>query len=108
MKNKEHFPDGFKQNEKLPIRIVSPDFGHLSPESSANYDLLQRKSYYFFLFMLEGSTRHEVDLKQYDIVSNELLFVLPHQMHKLPDNGHGTDYYIGFKIFVENNLYRLG
>lgn len=42
------FPDGLGQNEKLPIRIVSPDFGHLSAESSINYKPTQSLPYYFF------------------------------------------------------------
>jgi AraC family transcriptional activator of pobA len=97
VKNKEQFPGHFRQNEKLPIRIVSPGFGHLSPEMTKGYDLIDRKPYYYFLFMLEGSTRHGVDLEQFDVSSNELLFVLPHQVHKLPATQHGTDYFkIGF------------
>ncbi len=99
MKNKDQFPDHFRQNEKLPIRIVSPGFGHLSSGIAGDYNLMQRKPYYFFLFMLEGSTRHGVDLEQFDIGGNELLFVLPHQVHKLPatNHNHGTDYFkIGF------------
>ena len=97
MKNADQFPDHLTQNEKLPIRIVSPGFGHLSPDVAARQDLINRKPYYFFLFMLEGSTRHTVDLEQFDIQANELLFVLPHQVHELPVNNHGTDYFkIGF------------
>ena len=97
MKNKEQLPDHFRQNEKLPIRIVSPGFGHLSADVAGNYGLMHRKPYYFFLFMLEGSTTHGVDLEQFDISGNELLFVLPHQVHKLPATHHGTDYFkIGF------------
>lgn len=96
MKSKVPFPDHLKQNEKLPIRMVSPGFGHLSSDIARDYGLMHRKSYYFFLFMLEGNTRHGVDLEQFDISDNELLFVLPHQVHKLPAN-HGTDYFkIGF------------
>jgi AraC family transcriptional activator of pobA len=97
--------DEFRQNDKLPIRIVSPGFGHLSPEIADQYALTHRKPYYFFLFMLNGSTRHGVDLEQFNIENNELLFVLPHQIHRLPAAGHGTDY---FKIgFDEECLSRL-
>nr|WP_202406133.1 helix-turn-helix transcriptional regulator [Hufsiella ginkgonis] len=81
----------------MPIRIISPAFGQLSAESAAGYDLTHRKSYYFFLFMLEGSIRHGVDLEQFDIGSHELLFVLPHQVHQLPATKQGSDYFkIGF------------
>jgi len=97
--------DEHKQNDKLPIRIVSPSFGHLSPEIADRYELTHRTSYYFMLFMLNGSTRHGVDLEEYDIESNQLLMVLPHQIHRLPASGHGTDY---FKLgFDEHCLSRL-
>ena len=31
--------DAFRQHNRLPIRIVSSDFGHLSPEIDAQYGL---------------------------------------------------------------------
>jgi AraC family transcriptional activator of pobA len=47
--------------------------------------------------MVDGITCHGGDLQQFDIKNNELLFVLPHQMHKLPSGNHGTDYFkLGF------------
>jgi AraC family transcriptional activator of pobA len=87
----------FRQHDKLPIRIVSPDFGHLSPELAAQYGLTHRRPHYFFLFMLDGGTRHVVDLREIDVNTNELLFVLPQQIHELPEGGHGKNYYkLGF------------
>ena len=59
------------QNDRLPIRIVSRDFGHTSPENGANYGLTHRLSYYFFIFMLDGSCRYGVDLGQLDLGKNE-------------------------------------
>ena len=93
MQKKATLLDQFKQNEKLPIRIISPGFVHLSPGVVGRFNLTQRKPYYFFLFMLNGSTRHGVDLEQFDVGNNELLFVLPQQIHQLPKTGHGTDYF---------------
>jgi len=99
------------QNDRLPIRIVSRDFGHISPENAANHRLTHRLSYYFFIFMLEGSGRYGADLEQFDLGKNELLFLLPHQIrelpaaphqlpagsHQLPAAPHGNDYYkLGF------------
>lgn len=105
MQNRKSLLDDHSQNDKLPIRIVSPGFGHLSPADSGKVPLTHRMPYYFMLFMLKGSTRHGVDLEEYDIEGNELLFVLPHQIHRLPDAGHGIDY---FKLgFDENCLSRL-
>ena len=89
--------DTIKQNNKLPIRLVSPGFGHLSSEEINRYSHPHRSAYYFFLFMVDGCTQHRVDLQQFDINTNELLVVLPHQLHELPDSQHGSDYFkIGF------------
>jgi AraC family transcriptional activator of pobA len=105
MQNPDKLPDPFTQNDKLPIRIVSPDFGHLTAELASPYNRPHRKPYYFFLFMLNGCTRHGVDLDEIIVENNELLFVLPHQVHRLPSTGHGTNY---FKIgFDEECLSRL-
>jgi AraC-like DNA-binding protein len=101
----ESFLNLYKQNTQLPIRLISPDFGHLPLEIIDNYGFTHRKLYYFFLFMLEGSTHHGVDLQQFEIKAHELLFILPHQIHRLPDNIQGTDY---FKLgFAEDCLAQL-
>ena len=43
--------------------------------------------------MLEGHTQHGVDLQQFDIKADELLFILPHQIHRLPAAiKEGTNY----------------
>lgn len=87
----------FKQNNKLPIRLVSPTFGHLSPETLGITGRTHRTPHYFFLFMVEGITCHGVDLERFEIKNNELLFILPHQIHHLPTTKQGTDYYkLGF------------
>ena len=93
----ETFLDVFKQNEKLPIRLISPVFGHLPAEIADTYGLTHRRPHYLFLLMLDGYTRHRVDLQQFDIKNNELLFVLPNQIHELPSKKRGTDYFkLGF------------
>jgi AraC family transcriptional activator of pobA len=97
MQKAESYLDIDKQNDKLTIRLVTPGFGHLPPEVVDQYGFTHRKTHYFFLFMLDGHSRHSVDLQPFDIGNNQLLFILPHQIHKLPEAGHGTDYYkIGF------------
>jgi AraC family transcriptional activator of pobA len=93
----DDFLDRFKQNEKLPIRIVSPTFGHLSPDIAQGIGQSYRSPHYFFLFMIEGSVRHTIDLNEFDIHDNELLFILPNQIHELPTERKEGDYYkIGF------------
>ncbi len=89
--------DDFSQNTQLPIRIVSPGFGRLSPEIAEQYGLTHRLPYYFFLFMLDGSTRRGIDLQDFNIGKDELLFSLPHQIQQLSASAHGNDYYkLGF------------
>jgi AraC-like DNA-binding protein len=87
----------FSQNNQLPIRIVSPDFGHLSQRGKEKYPLTQRLPYYFFLFMLDGHSTHGIDLDKFDIGKYELLFFLPHQIRQVPVSAHGKNYYkLGF------------
>ncbi len=87
----------YSQNHKFPIRLISPAFGHLPREIISTYGLTHRKPHYFFLFMLKGSNSHGVDLQQFEIKNNELLFILPHQIHQLPATKQGTDYFkLGF------------
>lgn len=87
----------YKQNHKLPIFLVSPSFGHLGSEVIKTFPLTHRKSHYFFILMLKGATRHGVDLQQIEVNSNELLFILPHQIHQLPLGKDDADYFkLGF------------
>lgn len=105
MQNIEPFLHLYKQNYQLPIILISPAFGHLSTEVVSKYGLTHRKTHYFLIFMLEGLTRHGVDLQQFDVKDNELLFILPHQIHQLPPTKQGTSY---FKLgFDESCLSRL-
>lgn len=91
------FPENLSQNKGLSIRIVSPEFGHISPESAAQYGPAQRLPYYFFLFVLHGNSREVVDGETIEVGKHELFFALPHQLRQLPATGHGADYYkLGF------------
>jgi len=97
MPNPNLFPKDFSQNDQLPIRIVSADFGHLSREAADKYGLTHRLQYYFFLFVVEGNSSHGVDMDKFEIGKNELLFSLPHQIQEFTDATHGIDYYeLGF------------
>jgi AraC-like DNA-binding protein len=89
--------EDFSQNSQLPIRIISPDFGHLSPQTTELHGLTRRLSYYFFLFIREGSAQYSLDMEKVDLGKHELLFALPHQIQHLPVNIHRKDYYkLGF------------
>jgi AraC family transcriptional activator of pobA len=91
------FPQDLSQHKRLAIRIVSPESGHLSPESAAPYGAAQHLPYYFFLFVLHGNSQEVIDGETIRVSQNELLFALPHQVRQLARSGHGADYYkLGF------------
>lgn len=97
MRNSIFLPEGFSQNNQLPIRVVSPDFGHLSPEDAQKYEATHRLPYYFFLFAIDGCSQRNVDLDKFNVGKDELLFSLPNQIQHMPVNAHGNDYYkLGF------------
>ena len=97
MESINHFLHRFKQNDKLSIRMASPSFGHLSPDVKKKYFPVHRAAHYFFLFMIDGCARHSLYLQSFDIGSNELLFILPNQIHELPKEKKDADYFkIGF------------
>ena len=91
------FPENLSQNKGLPIRIVTPEFGRISPESAAQYGSAERLPYYFFLFVLHGNSREVIDGETIEVGENELFFALPHQIRQLASGGHDADYYkLGF------------
>jgi AraC family transcriptional activator of pobA len=104
MKSSEPLLNLDRQNDKLSIRIISPTFGHLPLETTRRYGLTHRKTYYFLFFMVDGVTQHGIDLEQFNVSTNELLFVLPHQIHDLPARNHGNDY---FKLGFDENCLAL-
>jgi AraC-like DNA-binding protein len=90
-------PQDLNQNDQLPIRIVSPDFGHISKETIRLYPSTRRLPYYYLLFVIEGTSRLRVDVDEFEVGKYELLFSLPHQVQQLPQTSHGGDYYkLGF------------
>ncbi|MFP9098539.1 hypothetical protein ACLI09_05735 [Flavobacterium sp. RHBU_24] len=91
------FPENLSQNKGLPIRIVTPEFGRISPELAAQYGSAQRLPYYFFLLVLQGNSREVIDGETNEVGENELFFALPHQIRQLAASGHDADYYkLGF------------
>ena len=97
MHNSNSSPKEFSQNSRLPIRIVSPNFGHLVSQAIDKYKLPHPLPYYFFLFIREGSTQYGVDGETFDLGKHELLFCLPHQIQQGPVSVQGNDYHkLGF------------
>lgn len=73
-----------KQHEKLAIRISSHEMGALTEEAKERFRQPHRKTHYFFMFLLRGIAPHAVDLQKIILHPQQLLFVLPHQIHQLP------------------------
>jgi len=91
------FPENLSQNKGLSIRIVSPEFGHISQESAAQYGSAYRLPYYFLVFVLGGSSHEFIDGESFEIGNDELFFALPHQIRQLSTTRHSADYYkLGF------------
>ena len=91
------FPENLSQNKGLSIRIVSPEFGHISAESAAQYGSAQRLPYYLFLFVLHGDSQEVIDGETIEVGKHELFFALPHQLRQLATTRHSADYYkLGF------------
>lgn len=82
--------DELKQHEKLTILISSQEAGGLTPEMKERFRQPHRKTHYFFQFLLQGSNTHVVDLQKITLHPQQLLFVLPHQIHQLPPASYGT------------------
>jgi len=76
------FLNQIRQNDKLSIRMVSTKFGHLTLAEANAYVSPPRMPYYFFMFLIDGSCQHLIDLQKYELSNNELIFVTPHQIHK--------------------------
>jgi AraC family transcriptional regulator, transcriptional activator of pobA len=104
METIETFLNVYKQNNKLAIRLISPNFGHVPAKIGDIYGPAHRKPHYFLLFMIEGLAHHGVDLQQFEIKNNELLFILPHQIHQLPTTKQGINY---FKLGFDENCLSL-
>ena len=97
MKSSELSLKSMSQNNDLPIRIVSSDFGHLSAENAVQHVVPSQMEYYFFLFMLDGNCQYGIDSENLSLINNELLFLLPRQIRNFPDKPHGKKYYkLGF------------
>lgn len=90
-------PENFSQNSILPLRVVTPDFGHITGQAAKKYGQYQRLPYYFFLFVLEGSAQHGVDTENFSVEKHEMLFSTPGQIKEFLDTMHGNNYYkLGF------------
>lgn len=105
MKKQDVSITALSQHEQLPIRIVSPGFGHITTALEAGQLPSVRLSYYFMVLMIEGASEYGVDTETVCLNAGELLFMLPNQVRHFPDTSAGSNY---FKLgFDEECLSRL-
>lgn len=84
--------------------MVSSEFGHLSREEEAWYVVPRHLPYYLFIFMLDGRSWHNIDLKQYEADCNDLIFVMPYQLHDQPVMEQGSNF---IKLGLDENTLSL-
>lgn len=73
--------------------VKSNAFGQLSDEMAEVFLRPHKKIQYFFLFMKKGTAVHKVDMQAINISDNQLLFVLPCQIHIPAPHQQELEYY---------------
>lgn len=97
MKDLTKFFQTLKQHEKLFIRVGSNNFGQPSDQMIAEFVQPHKNPLYFFKFLKKGNSLHKVDMQDINVSDNQLLFVLPNQIHIPPPYNHEMEYYkLGF------------
>lgn len=93
-----------KQHEKLTLKVSSQD-GPVLPKSILEKLSKPHKSpYYFFVFVVKGTSIHRVDLDEQIVTEGKLLFVLPNQIHTPPLATNDREY---FKMSFDQNCLSL-
>lgn len=72
------------QHPVLPVVIGSPRIILQSPQRTAGFPLKPRRlSAYLFIFMIDGASTHNVDMKTIRLESGQVLLILPGQIHQI-------------------------
>lgn len=93
-----------KQLNNLNINVSSNTYNDFPEDVLRKLLLPHRMAYYFFIFVREGTLTHKVDLKNFTITSGQVLFILPNQIHTLPRQKEGFQY---FKIVFDDSCLSL-
>ncbi|HTH14889.1 MAG TPA: helix-turn-helix transcriptional regulator [Spirochaetia bacterium] len=67
--------------------------GPPNPEVVETLSRPHRTSFYFLLFVIRGTVRYSVDLKDWDVAEGELLFVKPWQVRTPPLSKNSAEFY---------------
>ncbi|MFT5647738.1 MAG: AraC family transcriptional activator of pobA [Aureispira sp.] len=111
-----------KDIHKLPIRSFGNDFNEnleskfqieaLKPDKEGEGMKVEphRHDYYHILYVKQGSGKHSIDFKWYEIKPNSIFFVFPGQVHSLEIDEHVEGYVISFSAFfylLNNSIQKL-
>jgi len=94
------------QHDKVDLFIISPGIDYPIPVAlDEKLQKPHRLTFYFFVYRIEGTTRHSVDFNDITVKPGELLFLLPHQIHMFPPKDFSG---VWFKMAItENTLAQL-
>jgi AraC-like DNA-binding protein len=72
-------------HEKLSLFIISSYTNYpIPPSLDEKLSKPHRLTFYFFVYRIEGSSKHSVDFTDITVNPGQLLFLLPHQIHIFP------------------------
>lgn len=72
------------QHPNLPILVGAPHIRLALPEGiEPGMEKPRRLSAYLFFFIIEGASRHNIDMKEVRLESGQVLFVRPNQVHQI-------------------------
>jgi len=104
MPRKKGFLERIKQHEKLAIRINTDRLPPLPADILATLSGPHQEPHYFIMLMVDGEDLQMVDLQEYKVVSGQLLFVLPNQLHWSGRQAQGSKF---FNIVFDENCLSL-
>ncbi|WP_421889429.1 helix-turn-helix domain-containing protein [Marinoscillum sp.] len=96
-----HLTDSVQKPAIGHFQIRKLDFDFFGPDRAQP---THRHNFYFLLFIIQGSGKHTIDLKAYNVVDKSLFFLRPGQVHSLTLNTESRGYIVQFDFpFVDSS-----
>lgn len=92
-----------RHHEKLNLKVSNQD-EKLNPEIKEKLSKIHKSEYFFFIFVLEGKIHHSVEFNDFEICENQMLFILPNQLHQPKTKGENSRFY---KVALDSNCLAL-
>lgn len=92
-----------KHHEKLNIKVSNQD-EKLNPEIKEKLSKIHKSEYFFFIFVIEGKILHSIEFNDFEICKNQMLFVLPNQLHQPKSKDENSKFY---KVALDTNCLAL-